>query len=160
MAIDFLERDVEDYVVVNPDLIGCHRIYDRQVRLPEGVVDVIGIRDTAEGPIYVVTEIKRDSITHDAVNQLHWYMRTIRAGLPDGVKLVGALLGPAIRTDAALLADSLGYEFWAFKPAFTSRQMPISSIGDVFVDQSDRERLRKALMRRIGSERGEERVCV
>lgn len=122
--MDWSERDVEDYLVAHPEVIGCDQILGRQVNVGVGIIDILAYRNQGRksGPSVVVVEIKKDQIDCDAVGQLSRYMAAIREPLLSwsidavfGLRLQGLLVGSSIDTDALNLCEDLGFHYWQYE---------------------------------------------
>lgn len=134
--MEWVEKDVEDFLVEHPGAIECDEVFGRQVQLGVGIADMVALRvdpDGERGHIasICVVEIKRDRIECAAVGQVQRYINAFKAlavafwDEADGVDsrasvlIKGILVGSDIDHDALLLAEALGYEYRRYTPQFS-----------------------------------------
>lgn len=87
--IHLSEKDIEDWLWKNPEQIrfGYHSDYivkewvGRQVRVPSGVIDLLGIYDNEGLSSFVVVEVKNVSFSQSAILQVCRYGQDIRSML-------------------------------------------------------------------------------
>lgn len=68
------ERDIEDYLHKNPQSLGIDRWIERQLHLPSGIADLVGLADKS----IIVVEIKNVEVTSGALTQVCRYAKDLR----------------------------------------------------------------------------------
>lgn len=129
-----LEKEVEaaffDFMKLSEETLKVSHLTSvkRQVKLPLGIVDIMGFNEAEYGYPYII-EIKRGKIDRKAVGQLAGYVsqmddivrKEIRArigfsalDIHDEFKTGGCLVGNTIDDDALRAAVSLGYDVYVY----------------------------------------------
>lgn len=103
---EIIEKDVEDYLADNPELIGANlKLAERQLPIESGRIDLLF--EDAQGDL-VVVEVKLHRVGRDALRQIQGYMHDFKKREPNkkirGV-LVSAGVMPAYEDDLRKQTD-------------------------------------------------------
>lgn len=70
--VNLAEKDIEDWLWENPKSLRVDKWVGRQVRVPSGIIDLLGVR-LGKIPLPVVVEVKNVEITPQAILQVCRY---------------------------------------------------------------------------------------
>jgi len=144
MHVEFLEKDLEDWVCNNIESVAGKGTFviGRQMRLANGgVLDVLAGAHRRYGDgggsflEIVVIEIKKDRIETSAVTQLLSYMGALgeakdllEENAEDYVEIQGLLVAPAISHEAALCVSGIDY-----RVGFVSLNIEVEVSAETFL---------------------------
>lgn len=146
--VSLCERDIEDYLYRNPDVVGVNgwwieRWVKRQYAVPSGIIDLIGL---TYGGDYVVVEVKNVAIDSSALAQVSRYafdvMNIMQRAVSRDVDNVPSefwpihmlVIGKNIDTKTLLEAESMNIDIITFDVRLSLGIMPISW-NDEFISE-------------------------
>lgn len=104
------EKEIENFIKLNPLTVGCQEIIGTQVPMGLGLIDVVGIVWQTTKPTIRLVEIKWGRIDCKAVGQLTRYMFAMsESPLYETCYLEGVLVGQSYDYDALILCNELEY---------------------------------------------------
>lgn len=114
--VNLSEKDIEDWIEVNPDCFGIYEWIERQYPIPSGKADLFGMDQHGNA---VVIEVKNIPLTSDAVAQVCRYAHDVRLALDKagkyGVEVRKFLVGKRPEDRAVLFeAAALNVEMYFF----------------------------------------------
>lgn len=117
--MEFCERELEDWLYANPEAIGVEEWIGRQLLLPSGILDLVGITDVDCPGYLLLVELKSVPLKSSAITQVCRYAADLEK-LPGVVEVSKLCIGTGQVSDELLYAaQAVDVELRSVEPSFS-----------------------------------------